>query len=136
LLATFRIVLKLLVEEEKLFTGRKDEIGPAVGALENFVYEVHPASLAFARSTRSNSATLTARPDRPTAVLRMPACCDTPDCSDAVLPKLDKGPWWQRARGAGPVTIDISRRTISTTAEPRLSCGEEEHRRKAGNSVP
>jgi hypothetical protein len=65
LLATFRIVLKLFVEEEQLFTGRKDEIGPAVGALENFVYEVHPASLAFSRSTRSNSAKLTARPDRP-----------------------------------------------------------------------
>jgi hypothetical protein len=79
LLATFRIVLELFIEEEKLFTGCEDEIGPTVGAFENFVDEIHPASLAFARSTRSNSARLTTRPDRPASMVQIPACCDALD---------------------------------------------------------
>src|ERR1700683_3065985 len=54
LLTAFRIVLELFVEEEELFSGCEDKIGPAVGAFEILVDEFH-ASLAFARSTRSNA---------------------------------------------------------------------------------
>jgi hypothetical protein len=79
LLATFRIVLELLVEEEKLFAGCEDEIASTVSTLENLVDEIHPASLAFARSTRSNSARLTTRPDRPASMVQIPACCDALD---------------------------------------------------------
>jgi hypothetical protein len=64
LLTAFRIVLELFVEEEELFSGCEDKIGPAVGAFEIFVDEFH-ASLAFARSTRSNSAPTNGVPGSP-----------------------------------------------------------------------
>jgi hypothetical protein len=60
LFAALWIVLELLVEEEELLSGCENEIASAVGTLENFVDEIHPGSLAFARSTRSCSALLTA----------------------------------------------------------------------------
>jgi hypothetical protein len=47
LLATFRIVLELFIEEKELFASCEDEIVPAVGTFEHFVDEIHPASLAF-----------------------------------------------------------------------------------------
>jgi hypothetical protein len=78
LLATFRIVLELLIEKEELFAGCKDKIRPAVGTFENFVDEIHPASLAFARSTRG----ITPNGWRVRVAQRLPrqslAFCDTP----------------------------------------------------------
>jgi hypothetical protein len=46
LLAAFGIVLELLVVKEKLFPGCENELVPAIHALQNPVYEVHPVSLA------------------------------------------------------------------------------------------
>ena len=40
-LAAFGFVLKLLVVEKQLFSGRKNEIGSAVDALEYLVLEFH-----------------------------------------------------------------------------------------------
>jgi hypothetical protein len=79
LLATFWIVLKLLIEKEELFAGCEDEIAAAVGTLENLVDEIHRAFPRLARSTRSNSGQLTARPDRPASMVQIPACCDALD---------------------------------------------------------
>ena len=42
-LATLRFVLKLFIVEEKLFSRGKDEILPAVNALQNSVLEFHPS---------------------------------------------------------------------------------------------
>jgi hypothetical protein len=52
LLATFRIVLELLVVKEQLLAGCEHEVASAVRALKNLVDEIHPAFLAFAGSTR------------------------------------------------------------------------------------
>jgi len=40
-LAAFGLVLELLVVEEKLFTGSKDEVGAAVHTLKDLVLELH-----------------------------------------------------------------------------------------------
>ena len=40
-LTAFGLVLELLVVEEQLFSGRENEIGPAVYALEYLVLEFH-----------------------------------------------------------------------------------------------
>jgi hypothetical protein len=42
-LATLRLILELLVVKEKLFPSRKNEILPAVNALQNPVLEFHPS---------------------------------------------------------------------------------------------
>jgi hypothetical protein len=47
LFTTLRIVLELLVEKEQLFAGSENEIVSAVSALQDLVYEIHPATLAF-----------------------------------------------------------------------------------------
>lgn len=53
LLTTLRIVFELFIEEEQLLAGCENEIASTVSALEHLVDEIHPATLAFARSTRS-----------------------------------------------------------------------------------
>jgi hypothetical protein len=130
LLAAFRIVLELFIEEEELFSGREDEIAATVGAFQNLVDEIHPASLAFARSTRSYSAKVTARPDR-TGTGCMPAYCDTPDNGRHDTSDLDKGPL-RRPGDSGPGRIEFLQRSCLETAAAAVEFAAKNNTGKAG----
>jgi len=84
----------LFIEEKELLAGGKDEIASAIGTFENFVDEIHPASLAFVPKHPFKQRETDGAPGSP-GILGSAGLLRHADRDRTWYSRLRKGPWWQ-----------------------------------------
>jgi len=114
----------LFIEEKELLAGGKDEIASAIGTFENFVDEIHPASLAFVPKHPFKQRETDGAPGSP-GILAVPACCDTPIVTGRGTPDCVRGPGGSRRTAASQDDIPEGPALQPPAA---MRCGEEQHR--------